>query len=446
MRSNATKNLLSEKLLLEELSWHAVEAEIGAVNSRFAELIRKLNPPKSLTVFKARYPYGAKILEDGVFNLPLLHGGTISIDSPKIPAEIKKRLSYNPLPISLVLKNTCEVYAKSDNHCMPIRICKPGETFGTWEIFDSKPFKLAISGWDISSGARSVLMLPKTAIFSAHNKLRTKYEFNLPPPKSLIDQHNIFTKLAQHHLFPEEWENIVLFFPKEWLEQEKGFSSIWKFFNYYLLKEAWHQTLFLRNHIGISLIWRALAAEMEKMTAKPRNYIVETIKKLIMIGLGTDPAFAPATNSLSVPINGLQKVYMEDYKIGYLPTIMEASYLNANNNLPVYYSLQYPTLLQYPSIYDNSRSAMQDCEIIKQLIDALQEKLKKDNPREYELTKHLQFDYYHTEKDSFRVMNLPNNLVQKDARFCYSSLKNNQLEFAYNASFLRGCIKLSLIK
>ena len=56
---------------LEELRWHDVLDEINSVNKEFAEMLRTLQPSKQLTLFKVTYPYGADILKDGVFNLPL---------------------------------------------------------------------------------------------------------------------------------------------------------------------------------------------------------------------------------------------------------------------------------------------------------------------------------------------------------------------------------------
>ena len=119
-------------------------------------------------------------------------------------------------------------------------------------------------------------------------------------------------------------------------------------------------------------------------------------------------------------------------------------YLTPTSDLSVYYSLQHPILLHYPPEYDNSRSAMQDLETIKHLIDALLEKLKKEKPKEYSLIKHLHFDYYHTEKDCFRVMHLASELPKDDARFLFNATINKNLKFANTASFLRGCIKISI--
>jgi hypothetical protein len=440
------QSAILKQLLLEELHWQDVEAEVRAVNNTFASLIHKLKPSKNCTVFKAIYPYGAKIFHDGLFNLPLANGTTIPITSHLVPSNIKTKLAYNPLPVSLILKNNCEVYAETQNHFTPFRIYQPGEVFGTWELFEPEQSKLPVCNWDISAGARSVIMLPKIAINYSHNKLRAKYNFNLPPPSTFANQHELFTKLAQHSNFPEKWSSTVLFFSKEWVEQENDFMHLWSLFKYYLLRESWNQAFYLRNQLGISLLWQSLAAEMQKMTSKPRNYIIETVKKLIMIGIGTDPAFAPAHNSSSLPIKGLQSIYINDYKIEQLPTIMEPRYLyNIKDSLPVYYSLQCPTLLQYPSKYDTSRSAMQDLETIKQLIDLLKEKLKKDNLRESALIEHLQFDYFHTENDPYRVMHLSDDLPKTDSRFIFSSLPNKKLEFANNASFVRGCIKISIL-
>ena len=53
----------------------------------------------------------------------------------------------------------------------------------------------------------------------------------------------------------------------------------------------------------------------------PRHYLVNTVKHLISIGVGTTLGFSPACDSQNAPVSGLAKVYEKDYGIKYIPTI-----------------------------------------------------------------------------------------------------------------------------
>lgn len=440
-------NLENLNFALEEISWDKIAGEVSVANQEFAEMLNGFTTTQKLSVFKASYPYGAKILEKSIFNLPLKNGKTVPITSHLVPEALRQRLSYNIMPVCLILEKKCEVYSDFDSHFTSFQVLSVGETTGAWEINEEAMFRINSRNYrccDITAGTRTAIMFPKITVNTQHNKLRSKYHFRLPPPTYFFYHYDVFKKIAQHPNFTEKWQCVVLFFPKEWLEKSTDLN-LWNAINYYLLRDAWRQSIKWRINHSISLMWQFMEPEILKMKNEPRHYIVDTVKRLLLIGLGGYPAFAPATTSTALPLQGLQQAYIEDYKLdGYIPTIMESQHIKyGKENEPLYYSLQCPTLIEYSFALTRSKSAMQDLEEIKQLMDILLNKLKIEKSYPFDVIEHLKFDYYHTDKSCANEIRLSNALVEEDPRFNYLAIPNSNLVFASKASFARGCIKIT---
>ena len=430
---------------IEEVAWLDVKDSVAMVNPELADIIECLHPDKSkkLTLFRARYPFGAKITDHGLLHLPNEYGNIVPINDTTIPEKTQEKLSYNPVPLALVTKNNAEVFTISEHRFVPFKLFSPGEFFGTWELLDPTAFKQQAYSWNFSAGARSIFMLPKISEAYSYSKLRSKYSVTPSTPKYLADHHEIFTTIANHPDFPNAWHNEIIFFPKEWLKQISCLTNnAWAAFYFFILKVAWMQSLNWRNQLNTELIWQSLADEMSNRNMHPRHYLINTVKHLITIGMGTAPAFVPATNSCSAPIAGLQNVYEHDYGLKYTPTIMIPNHLETTSKkLPVYYSLQTPTLLTYTPNTSHIRSTMKDIQDIKYLMDALLYKLKKDNKPPYQLVKNIVFDYFHTELDKHSSVRLTENIPKEDDRFIKTAKP-----FSVSASFLRGCVRISRIE
>ena len=205
----------------EELKWEDLREEVAKLTPVLANIIDDLHSKqlkdKDYTLFKVRYPFGSKISDSGTLHIPNQYGRVVSISDKSIPDEIRNKLSYNPVPLSFVLKNTSEVFTLADNRFIPFKIFTPGEFFGTWELIDPTPFKKQAYNWSFTAGARSIFMLPKISESYSHQKLRSKYGVSLSPPKFLADHYEIFTKIATHPEFVDEWYNEIIFFPQKWL-------------------------------------------------------------------------------------------------------------------------------------------------------------------------------------------------------------------------------------
>ena len=98
---------------LEELSWAQVRSDLKKLAPALCDIIDSLGPNKHLTLIKARYPYGAKIIENNKLYLPHKTGESIAIDKASIHDGLKKKLSYCSIPLSFLLNKSCEVFVTS---------------------------------------------------------------------------------------------------------------------------------------------------------------------------------------------------------------------------------------------------------------------------------------------------------------------------------------------
>ncbi len=442
-QSNTLAN--THKASIEELRWGDVRDKVAAINPELAEIIDFLKPSDEFTLFRARYPYGSTISDYGELHLPNSQGNVVSIHDKSIPEDTRNKLSYNPVPLAMVTNNNTEVYTVSDNRLIPFRMFTEGELFGTWELLDPDEFKQETYNWSISAGARSIFMLPKISDASSHRRLRAKYGVSLATPKYFSDHHEIFTKIANHNEFPHEWHNEIIFFSQKWVE---GISQLlnnkWTALYFFILKEAWEQSLNWRNQLNTELIWQSLSVEMSRRNMHPRHYLVNTVKHLINLGIGTTPAFAPVIDDKVAPIAGLQTAYARDYALKYNPTIIATTHMGINKiDKHVYYSLQAPSLLTYAPSASHSHSAMKDIQEIKYLMDILLSRLKADDSPSYQLISNINFKYFHTEPDPQGYTESVEKIITEDSRFSSCCNSKGKLPVADSASFLRGGIRIS---
>ena len=74
------------------------------------KIIDALNPSDDLVIYKAFYPFGAKISQDGILYLPSEGDSVIPIHSSFISKEIQNSFKRRSIPLSLVAKHNSEVF------------------------------------------------------------------------------------------------------------------------------------------------------------------------------------------------------------------------------------------------------------------------------------------------------------------------------------------------
>ncbi len=423
--------------MLQELTWNEVRNEVKAVNIDLYHSIEAIRPDPSFTLYKVNYSFGDLMIKRGQLQLPTIEG-LLSFSEATLNVKTRKNLAYSPIPLLLVLNNSCEVFITNNERIIPMHFAKSGALIGLFESLDYLSHTQSAPLWDVSAGARSLFMLPhiteKQGISRLMKAYRLPHNIQL---KSLSDQWEIFKRIAEKEKTANPWSCEILLFSKKWFDMEKDLA--WSEFYRYVFQCGWQRIQFTFNQIERAFIWQAIIEVVEKRNLKPRHYIADTVKHLFAIASNRYPGFIPIDQEYdAAPIRLLQDIFTQVYGLkNYYPTFMGTRSLDQLNEQPVYYSLNLPTLVEgIPPLEKKSNRIMVDLREVKLLIDTFKERSSflEQHPK----FKHIKFDYYHTEKDIYGEVKLSAEIALEDHRFLYPDQ-----EFCMHSPFWRGCIKIS---
>ncbi len=432
---------------IEELYWQDARDDIVAVNPDLAKVIDNMDPSKEYTLFRVRYPFGALILDEGRFLLPLVNGNIVSIDDPLVPKNTRARLAYNRSnPAGVMINNAAELFMKLGEHVIPFSMMSPGKIFGLWRALDPQFSYHQEHVWSICSGARSLLMMPKISDAISHRRLQREYGLRIAPAKNLHDQWQLFTELANRPQFPQPWHTEILFFSNTWFEEKD--DDAWIRFHHFLLRQSWYTAYFWRNQF----IWDFIFSRAQvNRNLKPNPYLADTAKYLLAVGEGVAPGFKIATDDMAAPISTMQQIYLESYQLkNYAPLFMHLKHFDIHDyHHPVYYSLQYPTTSDFSLKSRRLSSAMEELREIRHIMRSVQAeilsgKLNMGNTPLYELANVVDFQYYHSDKDQFGEISSSKNLPEHDPAIQSQLAKFPGRVFPETSPFVRGCIRIGV--
>jgi hypothetical protein len=423
------------------LQWQDVRDEVGLVNKELRDIIDAINPDKTYKLVKIKYSFGDLIIKEGQFFSSFMTEKT----NTTIANKLKKYFSYSPIPLAFVLNKGCEVFVETNERASPLNVLTPGSLFGCFELMNFFINKPSTPIWNVSAGSRTIFMLPKLADNLKFKKLRLKYD--IPSTlrlKYITDHWKIFKKIAASPELKKNWECEIIFFTEKWFQHKK--DTAWLEWYRYLSKTAWQQSQYAIEKITFSLFWQAFTNAISSRNLKPRSYLVDTIKHLLLICSGASPAIIPANHkqTLFAPILQLQQAIVDIYQLrDYLPTIMYAASLNdLKKQLPVYYSLSYPTLVEGSPFNTSFSTVMLDLRDIKLLMDTLIYRVNiKDN-----FIKNLKFEYFHTGDDIYKEIKSSNKAQKEDSRLTDDLALFSDRKFCETSIFWRGAIKIDSIK
>ena len=124
--------------------------------------------------------------------------------------------------------------------------------------------------------------------------------------------------------------------------------------------------------------------------------------------------------------------------------------LNADPSKSLYYSLEVPTLMAFSPRSKKIANKLDDLREIKHIVQRVKEylrenKLKLNQDDTHEIVDGLNFEYYQTDEDSYnetvksyKLQEIDQNIVQENKKF--------KKEFCDTSPFLRGCVRISMIK
>lgn len=437
--------------VIETLTWKEARKQVFAVNKPLAKVIDEIDPSNKYKLIKASYSYGDLIVQNGETYLPTSPDEIVPISSNKIDSKLQAQLNYNSIPLALIINKSCEVFVGANDmapepcyRVVPLNSVNAGSMFGTFETMNYLTNRKSSSIWNVSAGARTIFMLPRVADNVGLRKLRLQYKI----PSTMRIQHasdhwQVFKTITKHKKLKQDWKCEVLFFTKDWLELKN--SRAWESLRRHFYKEAWLQSQYAIEKISFGLAWQTFINAISSRNLRPRPYLADTVKHLFLIGTGTAPAIVPANSKQTdiAPISDIQQAFIETYLLKrYSPTIMYSPALDTpNKQLPLYYSLAHPTLLEGSPQNSRSSTIMLDLKDIKELIDTLKDRAG-DMPNNI-FTKWVNFDYFHTNSEMYDDIQSSVDIPNKDMRFLEDKKQFPDRDFCSKSLFWRGCIRIT---
>lgn len=427
-------------LSFQEMKWSEVKDEVYKINPELAEKCDHVSKYRECTLFKIQYPYGAFIVDKGVFHLPTTDGKLIPISDERIPKCLKEKLAYSHIPLSLILNNLNEVFIKIQNRIVSLNVLVSGELFGLFEIINilNQTSELDLPIWNVSAGARSTFMIPSISDATNHNRIKKKLGADVHNPLSLSDHWRTFVDINKYS--NNYWYNTILVFSKEWFidQDDPGYIGLYK----YLVSQCWKQFQLLEDFTDFSLLWSFFTHAINKRNLKPRPYLIDTIKHLILISKGVAIAFRPSTDNIALPMNLIQQTYTDDYGLkDYIPNIMQPEKLTQNNK--IYYSLSFPTLFDSSPYFRNPPSIIEDQREIKKLLDILINIIHQVQSHSVNSLRNIKFELFHSNNDPYGQILSSKIIPESDPRFLIYNDSHKPRVFCSSASFFNGCIAIS---
>lgn len=432
---------VAETVNVDYVYWCDIRERVLKINPELCNAIDAVNPGKKYRLLRAKYNFGDVVVDSGVTYLPTTSGSLEPLNSQKVPLRIQEDLGYCPIPLALTLSSSNEVFITTGKRIIPLNFFKAGDLFGVFETINPFMVNQPIPMWTITAGARSIFMLPRITDTVGHKRIRRECGVSEEVPADLVDHWKIFSQIA-HHL-PNDWKNEVIFFTKDWFESLHRNNS-WRPLHGFLFKTYWIQQRLFRDTIEFDLMWESFILAISSKNLKPRPYLIDTVKHLVLIASGAMIAFRPATDEAAAPVGLLQHCYVETYGLKtHTPTIIEPCKLDKENHV-AYYSLSYPTVPGTTPFLRNAPSLIEDQRDIVRLIDTLKKAFKNSGAGLRETIGTTDFELFHSERDPYNKIKSTKDINVADTRFNYfnCNIRDNRV-FCNTAQFMRGCIKIS---
>lgn len=439
---------------LEELSWEDIRDEVGKVNPQLKEIIDGIGPSGRDFFYRARYPFGSKILDKSKFHIPY-NREILPIDDPRIPNKIKEQLGYSTytshsVPLALSLNNSVELHLQAEDRITPFSLYTTGKLFGLWSALPSMQ-SFGPRVWNITAGARCIFLLPKIQDSPSYKKLCKARNIKLSMPRTLLDQGIMLAQIAKHEDFQkkEKWTTNILFFTRNWIIKSK--DEKWKNLLLHLYEQAWQGADFWRNKVVYDLIWDTFVKDLSTRQVKVNPYIINIVEHIIMVGLGVLPGFSSAINNQSGPIDSFKADFINIYGLkNFAPTIMIPKHLSGHDKAFVYVSLQLPTHMESIPKSKKSGSITDNLKEIKTLLENFRKAVLDGKIPSvigtpfYIFFEKVEFAFFHSDPDSEREIRPSYEMPIEDEDLISCPAKYGKKNFSDISPFIRGCVRIRL--
>lgn len=439
------------KPTLKKVYWKDIRKEAHSVVPVISKLIDEIDPGKDYPLYEACYPYGSLILKKGICYYPNAEGKLVTLDDQSLPPDVKKYLAYtNPgFPAGIVLHNTIESYTPIVNNRIVLQNLLPtGYTFALWRFLELQPSFHPANIFNITAGARSIFLLPNIGDHFYHKNLRREFDIRMSPRKDLFSQWELFTALANHPAAKCDWHTKLLYFSNKWVERFVSTDKNWYALSNHLFKISWQKTAFFRNKLIYDFCFSQIQTTRH---LKPNPYVADTAKHILAIAVEALPGFVPAHNNLYAPIDILQKIFLDIYKLkDYTPTFLQPQFFSKSlPSRPVYYSLSLPTSLEFSPHCRKTRTNLSDIRELAYLIDIYLEEMQKEylgveNTPLALVANDIDFSYYHDKYDQEKRAKHTSEMPITDPTLISCPKGYNNITFPVAAPYIRGCVKISL--
>lgn len=430
---------------LTKSSWQLERDKVKVNHFELYRIIEALSPNESFSLYTCTYPYGQLILDKGIFHVTNSQGMHVPLTDESIPMSVQADLQYTgTIPVGIISKNSIETFFITGKRTIPSSFYTPGDMISLWSILEGENSYQKGSLWSISSGARTICMLPKITEKSGHERLRRRFGIGDTVPQSLSDHWTIFKAIANNENFYQPWNSEIIFFSKKWFNFKN--DSAWSDFYRYLTDKAWLDSTFKRNQFIFDF---SFSLAQEKRNLKPDPYLADTVKHLVGMAVGGLPALKPATDNIAAPITGLQRAYIEDYGLRkYKPTLMQACHFNMKDNFPVYYSLEMPITTIFSPRSSRASSKLKDIRDLKYILEVfLTETLKGNLMIEktplFKIAENVEYSFYHSSFDKYNEIINSQNLADFDSRLNSALSFSKVLSFSEFSPFFNGCVAIT---
>lgn len=420
---------------LESFSWEEIRGFVVKTAPLLASLIDKISPKKNENLYKSSYLYGDIFVQKGNLFLPNKKGDLVYIKDPSIDQKTQSDLTYSAIPLFLTLKNDAEVFLESNHRIIPLNLFHSGNLLGLFETMDFIFGQDNIPQWSVSAGARSIFMLPKIADTASIKRLISAFNLSSTTRlKNLSDHWSIFKEITNKSDIKNPWVCDILFFPKSWLVKN---PSLYQAFREFLFKNAWTQAQFSMGRVNQSLLWESFSESISRRNLKPRPYLIDQTKHILSMCSGKLPGFRPLINNSSAPAELIKDVFLNIYQLkNYYPELIGIASLNAIEKKPIYYSLNFSTLLDGSTYNKNSNTIMVDLKEIKLLLDTLHDFSKTHHEFKNNITEKVNIDYFHAQEerevvDVKKILNTDPDFTNRD-----------DLVFCETSPFWKGCVRI----
>jgi len=435
--------------------WLNIRDRVLAVEPEFARLVDELDLDKSYPFYLVYFPYGHLKGDTESSFIPRSDGSYYRLNDPQAPSDIVKNLGYgmNHAPLGMVLEKCFEFFIDMEDQkiTLPDKIYRPGSFSSFTRNLKNSLLPFSFTSNKIhstASGVRSTFILPNVGCFTNHKNLKRDLNINSPTPKFLYEHWKIFGEIANSQIVNSDWRACMVYFSKKFVDRLNDDESWMKLNNYLTLTclRSLNYDLVKNYHEFIySVIQR-------KKNLKPNPYLMDTVEHLFAITFGVIPAYSIALNNEYLPLNIIQKAYIEGYGLkNYIPTVMQPAYFDIEeNNYPVYYSLQYPSTISFSPKSRKISSKLYEMREIEHivktfLLEITAKNFKYSDALLHYIGKKIEFNYFHSERDQHNTVKHTSELPKFDPRVLEIDpvLKVEGSVFSVDSPFMRGCISIN---